>query len=131
MSNPAGLDESSAPHDHSGVVTDRSRLIAALAYVPTLCFLPYFVATDDDFARFHGRQAFLILFSAAVFGVAEQLAEWALGPLPVLGVVAQVIGRLAFALGLVLLSGLGALRALTGERRSLDWIARTAERLPM
>jgi hypothetical protein len=113
-------------------VSDRSRFVAALAYVPTWCFLPYFVSPPDDtFARGHGRQAFLLLFVAIVLGLATRLAEWALSPVPLLGMVSQVVMRLVFAVGYVLVSGLGALRALTGEAVTLRPLARLASRLPI
>lgn len=111
-------------------ITDRSRFVAALAYVPTLCFLPYFILPDDDFARGHGRQAFLILFAAMIVGLALRLVEWAMDPVPVLGVIVQMIGRLIFGVGLVLLSGLGALRALTAEPVTLRILTDISRRLP-
>jgi hypothetical protein len=120
-----------ADQEPASSIADRSRFVAALAYVPTLCFLPYFATPDDDYARAHGRQAFLILFTAAVLGIGIRIVEWSMGSLPVLGALVLVIGRLVFGVGLVLLSGLGALRALSGERKTLDILVRYSERLPI
>ncbi|HEY7573756.1 MAG TPA: hypothetical protein VIB08_01195, partial [Thermoanaerobaculia bacterium] len=49
-------------------LADGSRLLGALAYLPFLCFLPYFVAPHDDFARYHARQGFLLLVLLVVLG---------------------------------------------------------------
>ncbi len=123
ISSPAGTDQPQPVPD------DRARVIAALAYVPTCCFLPYFVLPHDDFARAHGRQAFVLIFCAVVVGLAVRMLEWAFGALPVLDAVVQVLARLLFAVGLVLISGLGALRALTGERVTHHLLAGFADRL--
>jgi hypothetical protein len=133
MNEPQSTPHPEPPAPESrAVVPDRSRFIAALAYVPTWCFLPYFVAAPDDaFARGHGRQAFLLLFVAIVGGLVTRLAEWALSPVPVVGVLLQVVMRLIFGVGYVLLSGLGALRALTAEAETLRLLARQASRLPI
>jgi len=124
--NAPGTTGARPPAPASG---DLARVVAALAYVPTWCFLPYFVLPQNEYARAHGRQAFVLIFVAAVVGLAVRLAEWAFSAVPVLDAVVQVLGRLLFAVGLVLVSGLGALRALTGERVTHHLLAHFADRL--
>ena len=56
--NPPRRPEAPDTPEDPTLSSDGSRLLAALAYVPFLCFVPYFIAPNDDFARFHARQGF-------------------------------------------------------------------------
>ena len=111
--------------------TDQSRVLAALAYVPFLCFLPYFFAPEDDFARHHARQGFVLLVLLVVLGLALRVIEWALTGLPVLGVIIITLSRLSFGLALLGLGLAGALKALSGERFHLPGLGHVAERVPL
>jgi uncharacterized membrane protein len=111
--------------------TDESRVLAALSYVPFLCFLPYFLAPRDEFARHHARQGFVLLVLLVVLGLALRVIEWALTGLPVLGVIVITLSRLAVGLALLGLGLAGALKALGGERFHLPGLAHVAERVPL
>jgi uncharacterized membrane protein len=111
--------------------TDQGRVLAALSYVPFLCFLPYFLAPGDEFARHHARQGFLLLVLLIVLGVALRVIEWALAGLPVLGVIVITLARLSFGLTLLGLAVVGALKALVGERFSLPGLDRISNRVPL
>ena len=47
--------------------TDTSKIFAALSYLGILFVLPYIFASEDGFARYHGKQG-LILFVAGIVG---------------------------------------------------------------
>jgi uncharacterized membrane protein len=111
--------------------TDESRVLAALAYVPFLCFLPYFLAPRDEFARHHARQGFILLVLLVGLGLALRVIEWALAGLPVLGIVIITLARLSFGLTLLGLGLAGALKALVGERYFLPGLGHVAERVPL
>jgi uncharacterized membrane protein len=111
--------------------SDGSRLLAALAYVPFLCFIPYFIAPNDDFARFHARQGFLLLALTVVLGLALRVIEWSMAGIPVLGIVIITLARLSFGLTLLGLGVAGALKALLGERWPIPGFERFANRVPL
>jgi len=119
------------PNPDVTVSSDPSRLLAALSYVPFLCFLPYFVAPDDDFARFHARQGFMLLVLLVVLGFALRVIEWALAVIPVLGIVIITLARLSFGLTVLGLGIAGALKALLGERWAIPGLERFASRIPL
>ena len=112
-------------------LADGSRLLAALAYLPFLCFLPYFIAPHDDFARYHARQGFLLLVLLVVLGFALRVIEWAMVGIPVLGIVIITLARLSFGLTVLGLGVAGALKALLGERWAIPGLERFADRVPL
>lgn len=118
------------PEEETGPSTN-SRVLGAFAYVPFLCFLPYFLASDDDFARHHGRFGFLFLCLIVVLGVALRVLEWAVAPIPYLGVLAIALARLSFGFVILGLAVTGAVKALLGDRWSVPTVSRLAERVPL
>lgn len=52
-----------------------NRTVAALSYLGILCFLPYFVCRDDEFAAYHARQGLGLL----LFGVGANLLSTIFG----------------------------------------------------
>jgi uncharacterized membrane protein len=117
--------------DEPFVLADGSRLLGALAYLPFLCFLPYFIAPQDDFARFHARQGFVLLVLLVVLGLALRVIEWALVAIPVLGIVIITLARLSFGLTLLGLGVAGALKAILGERWVIPGLERFASKVPL
>ena len=130
--NPPGPLESGPPEpDEPLALADGSRLLAALAYLPFLCFLPYFIAPNDEFARFHARQGFVLLVLLVVLGFALRVIEWALVAIPVLGIVIITLARLSFGLTLLGLGVGGALKALLGERWAIPGLERFTTKVPL
>ena len=111
--------------------SDQGRILAALSYVPFLCFLPYFLAPGDEFARHHARQGFLLLVLLIVLGIALRVIEWAVSGLPVLGLIVITLARLSFGLSLLGLAVVGALKALVGERFTMPGLDRISSRIPL
>jgi uncharacterized membrane protein len=99
--------------------------------VPFFCFLPYFIAPDDGFARYHGRHGLLLFILIVIFGLVLRVLEWALAPIPILGVLVITLARLSFGLVLLGLAVAGAIKALLGDRWSLASLNRLAGRLPL
>lgn len=120
----AGGEEETGP-------STNSRVLGAFAYVPLLCFLPYFVAPEDDFARHHGRFGFLFLCLIIVLGVALRVLEWAMAPIPYLGALAIAVARLGFGFVILGLAVAGAVKGLLGDRWSLPNLNRLADRVPL
>ena len=61
----------------------KGKFFAAIGYISILCFIPFFLKRDNQFAQFHGRQA-LILF----------ILELAAAMLVIIPVVGEVVFRL-------------------------------------
>lgn len=54
--------------EESGRLSEERRMMAVMAYIPFLCFVPILKMRDDKFAYFHARQG-LILFFAEIVAV--------------------------------------------------------------
>ena len=91
-----------------------TKLYAFLAYCSLLCLVPLLKKQDDDFLLFHGRQGLaLFLCEMAVF-VASILLPWLMQPF-------------LFIFGV--LSLLGMIKALKGQKFKLPFIFSLSERL--
>lgn len=87
---------------------EKKRVIAALGYIPFLCFLPLLMKDKGDFLAFHARQGLVITLLSVIMAVIG----------PVLVIFVPLFGALvAFCLntGLALLIIVGAWKAYQGE----------------
>jgi len=104
--------------------------LAAMAYLPFLCAVPYLFYGDRDFVAYHARQGVLIFFLEIVGVLGLWIFDKSLGRIPFLGLLLVVILRLLFFLPALALIVLGFAKALTGEKGPLPWIGHWAERIP-
>jgi uncharacterized membrane protein len=120
--------------------TPSNRVLAAVGYIPFLCFLPMFTDKEDDFARFHGRQSLILLAALVGCWVLIWLLDVILGGILshifLVGVIFKVMGWLVHYVvgGVVSLSyfiGIifGAVQALAGRKRPIPFIGVLARQL--
>jgi len=83
---------------------EENKVLAAIAYIGVLCFVPLILKKDSKFATEHAKQG-VVLFIA-------ELAVWALGMLPVIGWF--IIGPVGSIIALIV-SIVGFLKAISGE----------------
>ena len=90
-----------------------SKLLAGLSYVSVLCFLPFFLAPNDDFAKFHGKQGILLF---------------------ILSIITDVLSKFSGLLGIVLfilrvyLIYKGVRNVVDGKKEYLPFIGEYAEK---
>lgn len=89
---------------------EKNRVIAAIAYIPFLFFLPLITAKDSAFAKFHANQGLVLLISFAVVNIMYII--------PILGAFIQALASLA----LVIIGILGAVGAYSGKADELPLI---------
>lgn len=51
-------------------------LMGILAYIGPLVLIPYFLAKDDSFVKFHVRQGLVLLVISAVTWVLDEIMRW-------------------------------------------------------
>lgn len=108
-----------------------SKRIAALSYLPILCFIPYFLFADRQFTRFHARQGVMLFIVQLAGGLAIWVLAATVGKIPFLGSLLLFLIKLLFWLPVLGLMLLGLARSLTGEQKALPWIGQIAkERIP-
>jgi uncharacterized membrane protein len=122
--------------------TPSNRVIAAVGYVPFLCFLPIFARKDDDLARFHGKQSLILL--AALIGIwvliwiVDLVLGHILGSIFLIGSLFKVIdwlvhylvgGAVSLAYFIAIIAG--AIQALAGKEWRIPFISTFASQLPL
>ncbi|MEO0074580.1 MAG: hypothetical protein ABIK31_00515 [candidate division WOR-3 bacterium] len=75
---------------------ERNKILAAVGYIPFLCFIPIFAARDDEYCQFHGKQS-LVLFIAYIIislflWVISLILRGLLGHIPIIGLVFKFFG---------------------------------------
>jgi uncharacterized membrane protein len=120
--------------------TPSNRILAAVGYIPFLCFLPIFTRRDDDFARFHGKQSLILLAGLVGCWVLIWLLDLVLGGILshilLIGIIFRVmdwaihylIGG-AVSIGYFVAIVYGAIHALAGRKRPIPFIGVLARQL--
>ncbi len=96
----------------------RSQLMLVLCYLGLLSIVPYLAAKDDEEVRFHARQGLAL----GLIGIGAA----ALAAIPFI----HFFGAIGIAL-VVILSVLGIIKALTGNRWRMPVAADLADRLEL
>lgn len=122
--------------------TPSNRVLAAVGYIPLLCFLPIFADKEDDFARFHGRQSMILLAALVGCWVLIWLLDAILGGILshvfLVGVIFKVMDWIIhFVVGGVVslcyfvAIVFGAVQALVGRKRPIPFVGALARQLPL
>lgn len=105
--------------ENAVAVVNDGKFFAVIGYLSFMCFVPLYFKRDNEFARFHGKQA-LILF----------LLEIAAGILRVVPIIGALISWVGFVL-----FGLASLYAIykvfTGEYFKIPFVSEIAEKVTL
>jgi len=106
------------------------RVLAAVAYLPGLCFLSLFGAPENRYVGFHARQGFLLFLVETIVWVAFMIYDASLGRIPVLGFLVGAVLR--FVIGFTLLGATvyGMLKGATGEMVRMPFLRDAIEKVP-
>jgi uncharacterized membrane protein len=110
-------------------MSEKKNVHAAIGYIPPLFFIPLFLAGDDEFAKFHGRQA-LVVFAvwvavALVFGL---LLHWIFAWLRPIQIVIDFVQGVLYVV-FVILSIWAAIKAARGERWRIPILGAYSDRM--
>jgi uncharacterized membrane protein len=94
-----------------------NKVLAIIGYLGILCLLPLLLAKDSAYAKFHGKQALVLLIAWIVV--------CAVGVVPILGWLVAFVG---YILGFVLMI-VGMVNAYKGEMKELPWIGQYSKHL--
>jgi uncharacterized membrane protein len=111
--------------------TEPERWIAAVGYLFFLCFFALWRSKDSQFVRFHARQAFLLFLSEVVAFVLLVIIDKTVGRLPFLGLLIVVLLQIAVYLMALILSVMGFVKALFGERWEMPFFGAYSDKVPM
>lgn len=103
------------PSAPNTITVKDSNLIAILSYLSILVFIPYFMAENNQFVKYHAKQG-LILF---IIEVAVSVLSMFLG-FSMLGIINILMYLIN--LGLIVLSIIGIVNVIKGEMKPLPII---------
>jgi uncharacterized membrane protein len=109
---------------------ERGRLLAAVAYLPGLCFLGLLGAPENAFIGFHARQGFLLFALEAVLWVFLWIYDVTLGRIPYAGPFVGYVVKFLVWTSILLVTALAAGRAANGELSRLPYLGEHVERVP-
>jgi uncharacterized membrane protein len=120
-------------HDRRAFVrpNESERWIAAVGYLFFLCFFALWRSKDSAFIRFHARQAFLLFLSEVVAFVLLVIIDKTIGRLPFLGLLIVVLLQIGVYLVALVLSVMGFVKALFGERWEMPFFGAYSEKVPL
>ena len=111
--------------------SEPDRWVAAIGYLFFMCFFALWKAKDSSFVRFHSRQAFLLFLSEVVAFIALVIIDKTIGRLPFLGLLIVVLLQIAVYLVALMLSVMGFVKALFGERWEMPFFGPYSEKVPL
>lgn len=100
-------------------VRDQDKIMLILAYLGLLAIIPLVTVKDSEYVKWHAKQG-LVLFGAAIV----------LSFLNVIPVVGQIVFCLG-SLGVFVLSIMGIVKALAGQRWRMPLLADLADKINM
>src|SRR6185295_18196758 len=142
LRNPPSLDGFGAACYSCAVPTDPSseaippeeiengRLLAAVAYLPALCFVGLIGMPENRYVGFHARQGFLLFLLEVIACVALAIYDASLGRIPLLGFLIGAVVR--FVLGFAFLGATiyGVVKGATGEMAKITYLGDAIGKVP-
>ena len=111
--------------------SDPERWFAAVGYLFFMCFFALWKGKDSTFVRFHAKQGFLLFLSECVAFVLIIIIDKTIGRLPFLGLLIVVLVQIAVYLVALLLSVMGFVKALFGERWEMPFFGAYSDKVPL
>jgi uncharacterized membrane protein len=76
-----------------------NKVLAVLAYIPILFWLPLVAGNGSRFGRFHANQGLILLIFSVALAIVNSIVGLILGWIPILGAI--ISGLLGLAIGIV------------------------------
>ena len=109
---------------------ERGRLLAAVAYLPGLCFLGLLGASENAFIGFHARQGFLLFMVEVALAVFFMIYDATLGQIPYVGPFVGYLVKFLVWTSILLVTAFAAAKAAGGETTRLPYLGDHIERVP-
>jgi uncharacterized membrane protein len=110
---------------------EKGRLLAAVAYLPGLCFIGLFGAPENRYVRFHARQGLLLFFAEVIACVALAIYDASLGRIPVLGFLIGAVARFVLGFGFLAATVYGVIKGATGEMARIPYLGDAIGKVPL
>jgi len=111
-------------------ISERDRWVAAVSYIPFLCFFSLWRSRDSSFVKFHASQGFLLFLAECVAIVLIVIFEFTIGRLRFMGIFLVGLFQLGTSLLALLMAVIGFVKALFGEYWHMPVFGDYRERIP-
>ena len=109
---------------------DDGRILAAVSYLPALCFVGFAAAPTNRYVQFHARQG-LILFGLEVAAwVAVWIVAVSVGRIPFIGIVIAALCELAIGLLCLAVTVYGVAKGASGTFARIPFLGDGIEKVP-
>ena len=115
----------------SVLLADHERWYAAVSYLFFFCLFGLWKARESEFIRFHARQGFLLFLAEVISLFVIVILDRTVGRLPFLGLLIVILLQIVVYLAALLLSVMGFVKALFGEKWVLPFFGHYSDRVPM
>ena len=115
----------------SVLLADHERWYAAVSYLFFFCLFGLWKARESEFIRFHARQAFLLFLAEVISLFVIVILDRTVGRLPFLGLLIVILLQIVVYLAALLLSVMGFVKALFGEKWVLPFFGHYSDRVPI
>ena len=109
---------------------ENGRVLAAVAYLPALCFIGLLGAPENRYVGFHARQGLLLFLVEIVACVALAIYDASLGRIPLLGFLIGAVVRFVLGFGLLGATVYGFLKGATGEMARIPYLGDAIGKVP-
>ncbi len=113
LNNTADYSSQMDPAD-----VEQNKVMAILAYIGILVFVPIFAAPQSKFARFHANQGLTLFVFEVVYGVIMSVLSATVGKIPVAGPITLTICGLVSLIWVILMI-CGIINAVNGKAKEL------------
>jgi uncharacterized membrane protein len=109
---------------------DDGRILAAVAYLPGLCFVGFAAAPTNRYVQFHARQG-VILFGVEIASwIALAILGASIGRIPFLGLFITAVAELAVGLLLLAVTVYGVAKGASGSFARIPFLGDGIEKVP-
>jgi uncharacterized membrane protein len=106
------------------------RLLAAVSYLPGLCFVGLLALPENRYVGFHARQGFILFLIEIFTWIALLLFDASIGRIPYVGLVLGALLQFAVWMALLLVTAYGVAKGASGEMARMPFLAEGAEKVP-
>lgn len=123
---------STEPHQEAITAqeVESGRLLAAVAYLPALCFVGLMTAPENRYVGFHARQGFLLFLLEVVAWIAVAIFEGSIGRIPVLGFLLGAAIRFSLGFAFLAATVYGVIKGATGEMARIPLLGEGIDKVP-
>jgi len=109
---------------------EKDRWVAAISYIPFLCFLSLWRSKESGFVKFHASQGFLLFLAECIALVLIIIFEFTIGRLRFLGIFLVGLFQLGTSMLALLLAVVGFVKALFGEYWHMPVLGEYRDKIP-